>query len=253
MKFKILKKLYSLFSQRNKEKIKFLKYYLGIGLNKYAGDAVGKNPSKTIIILGMHRSGTSVISKIIYSLDVDLGKHLIEPSHDNKEGFYENRDIVRLNNYLLAKAGGMWHSPPSKENIIKLRGNKSIEKVIKKVILRNQNDLWGFKDPRTSLTLRLLIPFIKNPYFIICYRDKNSVAKSLYKREGISIKRGLFLWNIYNNSIKKFIKENNKIPSLEINFEKLIENEKRETERIKKFLGIKKQTGKFVNKKLIHN
>ena len=57
---------------------------------------------KAILVLGMHRSGTSVQSGIFNILGAYQGDHLIPANADNAKGFYENIQINRLNNYILS-------------------------------------------------------------------------------------------------------------------------------------------------------
>ena len=72
---------------------------------------VGK---KNIVVLGMHRSGTSMFAEIISRLGFYTGEteELLEPQEDNPKGFWERRDVVQLNDLILEEAGGSWFNPP---------------------------------------------------------------------------------------------------------------------------------------------
>ena len=62
-----------------------------------------------IVVLGMHRSGTSLITRSLQVLGVDLGEHLIPAiSGDNDKGFWEDVDINDFDNALLTKIGSAW-------------------------------------------------------------------------------------------------------------------------------------------------
>jgi len=50
---------------------------------------------------------------------------------------------------------------------------------------------WGWKDPRLSLTIELFLPYLHNPVFVICTRKSQTIAESLFRRDGIEVKRGL--------------------------------------------------------------
>jgi hypothetical protein len=54
-----------------------------------------------IVVLGMHRSGTSAITRGLEVMGVDLGQNLIKPDFDNIKGFWEDFDVIELNQKLL--------------------------------------------------------------------------------------------------------------------------------------------------------
>jgi O-antigen biosynthesis protein len=66
---------------------------------------------KIVLILGMHRSGTSVFSAATQELGFHLGSELLEPSAENMKGFFENARIVDFNDRLLTRLGGRWDNP----------------------------------------------------------------------------------------------------------------------------------------------
>ena len=62
-----------------------------------------------IVVLGMHRSGTSLTTRALQVLGVDLGEHLIPPiDGDNDKGFWEDIDINDFDNALLERVGASW-------------------------------------------------------------------------------------------------------------------------------------------------
>src|SRR3989344_1209003 len=61
-----------------------------------------KKVKKTIIILGVGRSGTSMLSEIIQDFGVNIGWDLIEANEFNKRGHFENKLFVQMNDKLLA-------------------------------------------------------------------------------------------------------------------------------------------------------
>ena len=64
-----------------------------------------------ILVLGMHRSGTSMLTAGLPALGIDLGPNLMPPRPgDNDKGYFENPDIVALNEQLLAMDGYHWSS-----------------------------------------------------------------------------------------------------------------------------------------------
>ncbi len=196
------------------------------------------SPNKTIIVLGMHRSGTSMIASVVEALGVHMGEELLPPHEtDNKYGYYEDTDFVPLNDSILTAAGGDWIKPPARYKILIEYENfkDRIEKLITK---KQKNNTWGWKDPRTALTVELFLPYIDNPHFIYIKRDFASVAKSLKKRNEQYDANYLFhLSEEYNQRIQYLITKNKKIPALELRYEDVIKYPKRTVKKIELFLG----------------
>src|SRR5580765_3890389 len=71
----------------------------------------------SICIAGAHRSGTSMLARLMYSCGLDLGpqQDLMPAARDNPEGFWENLHFVRLNDEILNTSGGAWDLPPPED------------------------------------------------------------------------------------------------------------------------------------------
>lgn len=167
----------------------------------------------------MHRSATSLVARTLHS-EVNMGTNLLRGLKDNPKGHYENVDIIRLNDKILAKSGGWWDNPPSEERILECSGvfDDDMRSIVSKEIEKAEKmglESWGFKDPRTCLTIDLWMPFLENPQFVVCYRKPLDVAKSLNLRNNFSIEKGLRLTEIYNqrihNFMTKFLKNDEKV------------------------------------------
>ncbi len=193
------------------------------------------NNSQSIIVLGMHRSGTSTIARILSEAGVNMGQRLMGANESNPFGHYENRDFVELNDKILKQAGGSWNLPPEMENINILQ--REFTKEIKECINRNKKHIWGWKDPRSCLTINLFHKYLENPAYIICHRDSSEIAKSLWNREGINIEDGINIANHYKKELANFIKDI-KSPILEINFVDLLNEPKKQINIILEFLNI---------------
>jgi len=160
---------------------------------------------KTIVILGMHRSATSLVAGGIHKFGVPLGTKLIPADSSNPKGHWEDNDFRFLNDDILKSAGGSWHDPPSEMAIMAQKEKYNLR--IKTLIEKKQQEIWGWKDPRTTLTIKLFVPHLENPHFICCFRNPVEVAKSLQKRNHFSIEKGLGIANIYNQRLIDFLKE----------------------------------------------
>lgn len=148
-----------------------------------------------ILVLGMHRSGTSCLTGILEGFGVHLG-HVLKSNSDNTKGNRENPRVMALNESLLEANGGSWRDP------VLVRRCSMAHRHQRELIFRrlagNQVD-WGFKDPRLLFTL----PFwqeASEPRCIGTFRHPLRVALSLQHRQssGMPFMQGLQLWYRYN-------------------------------------------------------
>ena len=68
-----------------------------------------------ICVLGMHRSGTSLLARILNLIGVDLGPDEVlttEPVADNPKGYWEHHEITAISDAILKRHGGSWDEPP---------------------------------------------------------------------------------------------------------------------------------------------
>ena len=157
-----------------------------------------------ICIAGAHRSGTSLLARLLRECGLDLGpeSELMPAGEDNPDGFWENLRFVALNDELLTTVGAAWDLPPL------LAGDSFQGEAVASIRTKAQllvasfrtAPSWGWKDPRNSLTLpfwRDLLPGLRT---IIMVRNPLEVAYSMHKRNGLSYALGLRLWEIYNRS-----------------------------------------------------
>lgn len=171
---------------------------------------------KTFVVLGMHRSATSLIAKGLHESGIYLGqeKDMLPPAPDNPEGFYENKKFIKLNDAILHACKGNWLEPPSEEAILSVapQFNDEIRDLVNEMEQKAEGKFWGWKDPRSVLTIRLFHPFLKNPHYIAGFRDPNDVADSLHKRNGFSHRKAYNCALIYNARLLQFLIDNH-LPS----------------------------------------
>ncbi len=157
---------------------------------------------RIVVVLGMHRSGTSAITRGLEVLGVDLGSSLMQGIPGNNEkGFFEDLDIYNLNNEILQALGHTWHtwSPIS---VDELTGAATDQFRLRAVELLRAKTAgiatFGLKDPRISR----LLPFWKTVFehlnaevrYVIAIRNPLSVAQSLAKRDAIAPTQSHYLW-----------------------------------------------------------
>jgi hypothetical protein len=155
-----------------------------------------------VCLLGMHRSGTSLITRLVNLLGVALGppERMIRALPENPKGFWEHRQLTELNDEILRKRGGSWYDPPSFAPGWELAAEfAEIGQRARAVVERDfrGEDLWGWKDPRTSLTLPFWRRLFEPRCYIVCLRSPLSVARSLERRNHLPVDKGVRLWLKY--------------------------------------------------------
>ncbi|GAB5413088.1 MAG: hypothetical protein Cons2KO_06910 [Congregibacter sp.] len=174
----------------------------------------------------MHRSGTSLVSQALRAAGISPGptSGLLSAQSDNPEGFLENRELVRINDQLLAKDGGFsWFSPPSSFNF----SDDRLLSDARSLLADLENSVGGqffLKDPRLCLTWPAWASVAGNWCFVYVYRSPIAVAQSLARRNRFPLQLGLGLWEIYNRrAIASLSAEN----SVKVSFDRLVDGSNR--------------------------
>jgi hypothetical protein len=177
-------------------------------------DAPRTSTAAAICVLGMSRSGTSVTARVLNVLGVELGREeeLMEPaSGNNPAGFWEHERIADLNEDILATLGDAprqrWRRPPllpeGWERDPRLEPHRREARSMLQESFAGL-PLWGWKDPRTCLTLpfwRRVLEEIRHVEsrlrYVICVRHPLDVAASLEARDGLGREEAVRLWGRY--------------------------------------------------------
>jgi hypothetical protein len=152
-----------------------------------------------ICIAGAHRSGTSMLTRLLHEVGLELGPQgdMMPAQPDNPDGFWENLRFVQLNDEVLNAVGAAWDLPPWQEEIFDQASLQPMRSKAQLLIERfRDKPAWGWKDPRNCLTLPFwqnLLPGLKT---IIIVRNPLEAAYSMHKRNGTSYALGLRLWEI---------------------------------------------------------
>jgi hypothetical protein len=158
-----------------------------------------------ILVIGMHRSGTSATTASLEALGVSTlaESDQIVASHWNERGNYESRALKDLNDRLLFSLGGTWSGPPDltpgweTDSSQDVRRAKAVRTFAKYFPTRPM--VW--KDPRNCITLPFWRTVIAPPLAaVFVLRDPLEVARSLAARDGVTVTYGLALWDRYVRS-----------------------------------------------------
>ena len=186
----------------------------------------------------MHRSGTSLVAKILAEAGIKPPLDLL-PAHpvDNPGGYFESREVVRINNGFLAALGHSWSKPePLSERCFSSSEAASARTEIRAFLgqCKSGDDSLLLKDPRLSRLIPLWLPELTSHYaqlvVVQVLRRADAVFKSLSRRaENPDTARAAvtcasqsdLLWLHYNLEVSKYARHGQ---SLVITYEDLLSN-----------------------------
>ena len=172
----------------------------------------GVTPRRPIIVVvGMHRSGTSLCSHLLSTLGVDMADQIAAPGHpaptpDNPKGHWERWEIVEFHNRILSIFNRNYYTPfhdfalPlawwADPRVVQIR-----HEIGSFLNGRMGETTFGFKDPRTTR----LMPVWHNiaadlklaPKIVLCVRNPAQVARSLQARDALEVDTGEYRWLNY--------------------------------------------------------
>lgn len=156
-----------------------------------------------ILVVGMHRSGTSMVTRVLNLMGAYFGTENDGTgivNQENPKGFWERRDVRAINERILAEMGADWDRvtpwvgrPSTGE--LPPRDEKELLGVISKL---EPHRPWVIKDPRLCLTLAAWLPRLEMAQVVMPLRHPIEVAVSLQNRNGFPLDVGLALWEAYS-------------------------------------------------------
>lgn len=157
---------------------------------------------KLYTVVGMHRSGTSIIARGLNLLGASLGpaEDLMPPKEDNPQGFWESLAITQLHDDLFAYMGRRWDHPPVLEDGWENERNFDgfVERIAGIVTSHFAGaELAFWKDPRGSFFLPLWRRSVPLAGTLHCVRWPDQVARSLARREGLDPEFVAAIWIRY--------------------------------------------------------
>lgn len=186
------------------------------------------SPRLALLVLGMHRSGTSALTRVLSLCGAALPRHLIPASERNERGYFESQTIWRYHEQLLEEAGTSWHDPspfppawfatPAAEDWVQ----RMAEAVRHEF---GESPVFVLKDPRLCRLLpfwrRVLDAVGAEPRCILPLRHPREVAASLARSEGIADAHAQLLWLDYLLSAERDSRE---LPRSFVLFPRLLED-----------------------------
>ena len=161
----------------------------------------GEVEKSVILVTGMHRSGTSAVTRVLSLLGCALPRAVTESARDNEKGFWENPAIRDLNDRILVSAGSAWDDwEPfdSRWYASPIAGGFRDDA---RAILEGEfgdGRLFVVKDPRICRLIPFWTDAVRSfgaePFIVSPVRNPLDVAASLEERNGIHPSIGLLMW-----------------------------------------------------------
>lgn len=185
----------------------------------------------------MARSGTSLTVRVLNLLGVDLGtpESLIRENEQNVKGYWEQRPIFEVNEAVLAALGGTFANPPVVEpgwersprlRLLKRRAAELLDETF------GSAPLWGFKDPRVSLTLPFWRELVPRMRYVICIRNPVEVAMSYERFTGDGESARATAIDLWVRSTASALVHTSGSPRIAVFYDDFFSDLRREVERL---------------------
>ncbi|MCU1429189.1 MAG: Sulfotransferase family [Actinomycetia bacterium] len=185
-----------------------------------------------VIVLGMHRSGTSAVAHVIDLLGVPLGER------DQLQVEWENAPLQEVNERVLRRAGRRWAIPPLGDDwlreprVAELADDAS--SALHAAFDGGNAGAWAWKDPRLCLTLPFWRPLLpREPVIVLTFRHPLEVAASLTKRDHFERDHGVALWEIYTRAA---LRNAEGLPVVAVHYDELMADPATEVARLARAL-----------------
>jgi hypothetical protein len=196
--------------------------------------------STAVAILGMHRTGTSMTTRALNILGVELGSHerLRGATVENPDGYWEHRGLMEVNIELLRRLGGdgrrvpelpeRWWADAAYDDL-RERARSTFREI-------GAGKPWGWKDPRTTLTFPFWRELIPNLRVVECVRHPLEVYDSLRRRHPcLTRAEGLAWWASF---YEIFEANRGDTPVLVTDYAAWHHDARAETDRLCEFIGL---------------
>lgn len=185
------------------------------------------------VVLGMHRSGTSLLTSLLELAGCDLGPANERGAFDeaNPKGFHENLPVVELNDAALSAAGASWFDVlPVVSGGLNLVDQEEFNwRASQALSWTSPTSSWAVKDPRMVPLFGLWRSFLDEPSVVLPIRDPSEVAMSLFVRDGMPLETGAALWEF---SVVHALEQSRGLTRCMVLHERLLEDPMREIHRI---------------------
>jgi len=179
-----------------------------------------------VLVFGMHRSGTSAITRLLQEAGADVGERVVPGSAGNEEGHWEDAFAVELNERLLAELGRRWDDVrPLPGGWLQSEAAVQARQQIVDYLVRSRSrkELWAIKDPRMCLTADLWMSAVREANcrhaVVLLARHPVEVTNSLATRDGMAPGKAALLWMRYMVDAERATRD---APRLALTYDELL-------------------------------
>lgn len=144
--------------------------------------------SKVLVILGMHRSATSLLASWLHACGLNLGDELLGEGVGNEKGHFEDKDFFLLHERILKRngiaCGGIRKTGPI---AVDAAAAADMARLVERK--RAAHAQWGWKDPRTCLFVQEYEKLLPSAKYLVVYRHYELVVDSLVRRDAKKMQR----------------------------------------------------------------
>lgn len=192
-----------------------------------------------VIVLGMHRSGTSLLAEIVARWGAFGGHNhnLMAADDGNQRGYWEYIPLVQFNEALLAQVNANWFVPPDNDEILyQMAWEPRLRKPANALIadMAAGGRTWYWKDPRLAVLLPFWHQIWQQVVYIIPVRHPFDIAMSIKKRNNFPVSAALLIWQYYMLAVLRHTSTHPGV--LFVEYEQLVSNPEKECLRVCAFL-----------------
>jgi glycosyltransferase involved in cell wall biosynthesis len=168
-----------------------------------------KSDQTVVMVIGMHRSGTSLLSSFVQALGINIGDRLYPADNYNPAGYFEDHECMEIQERILEGLGRQWHT---EQGMLPFPSAWWREAAMRPFVeeledwldrrLSSSGRIWAFKDPRTTRFLPLWQELFQSRGIIACYvlaiRNPSEVVASVTNRSAVPTGQIYRTWLRYN-------------------------------------------------------
>jgi hypothetical protein len=198
--------------------------------------------SRAVLIVGMHRSGTSAIARGIAALSVYLGDDFLDAQPENPTGYWEDKGIVELDERVLKTLSLSWDDvAPIAPGAFRRFRIRMLQSAAARYVKRAfaTHPLWGFKDPRAIRVLPFWLDVLRkrraDDAYVVAIRNPRSVERSLFRRQSMDPATAQRLWLAHMVPYLRLIRER---PMVVVDYDVLMRDPRAQLQRIARVLNL---------------
>jgi len=173
----------------------------GEGSSQPAAGTPGGAPGRCVLVLGMHRSGTSALTRVLSLMGAALPRNLLGAGPGNETGHWEPEPLVYYHDKLLAELGSRWDDWRALEmGALSAPRREEVKAEIAALLAAEYGGapLFVVKDPRVCRFAPLFIEALGGAGIearsVLVFRNPLEVAQSLESRDGMTLGQAALLW-----------------------------------------------------------